>query len=224
MEDNSAVKTEKITVQGIVDRIVELIRAGVYLPGTPIREVELCKLFCVSRTPVREALRLLQNSGVVEYIPRCGVQVADMDHRTLLNITETRSVLEVLSARNAAKRITQEELEELWDINEQFYAEPDPQKVAQWDQLLHIRIAEISDNPCIVQFLQNLLLRQVIVSVVFEWIPQRRHCSYLEHKAILQALEMHDSELAAKQADVHFHMSQISLQNKLEKYLKNRTE
>ena len=108
-------KATKMTVQEIVDGIIELIRNRVYLPGTPIREVELCQHFGVSRTPVREALRLLQNSNVVEYIPRCGVQVADMDQETLAHITKTRAVLEVLSTRQAAERITREELDELLD-------------------------------------------------------------------------------------------------------------
>ena len=66
MAEVKTAATKKMTVQDIVCEIVKLIRDGTYLPGAPIREVELCKLFGVSRTPVREALRLLQNSSVVE--------------------------------------------------------------------------------------------------------------------------------------------------------------
>lgn len=221
MADVSVTTEKKWTVQDIVDRIVALIQDGTYLPGTPIREAELCSLFGVSRTPVREALRLLQNSGVVEYIPRCGVQVADMNRQTLDNITETRTVLEVLSTRQATQRITLEEIEELRQINEQFRT-ASHLRSSQLDNLFHKRIAEISGNACIVQFLDNLLMRQAIVPAVFEERPQRRQYSYAEHNGILQAMELQDPELAAKQADIHFHMSQASLQSKLDAYLQNR--
>lgn len=224
MAEATTAATKKMTVQDIVDGIVELIRNGIYLPGTPIREVELCKLFGVSRTPVREALRLLQNSSVVEYIPRCGVQVAEMNRQTLANITETRTILEVLSTRQAAERITQEEIEELRQINEQFLTAAAGQEGGHFDCLFHTRIAEISGNDCIIQFLDNLLMRQAIVSATFEETPHRRQYSYAEHQGILQAMELHDPELAAKQADIHFHMSQASLQSRLEKYLQNRTK
>ena len=201
MEKLSTEVSKKMTVQELVDGIVELIHKGTYLPGAPVREVELCKLFGVSRTPVREALRLLQNSGVVEYIPRCGVQIAEMSRETLSNITETRTVLEVLSTRQAAQRITQEEVEELYQINECFHTSSDPKEKSELDNLFHTRIAQISGNPCVVQFLSNL-----------------------EHNGILQALELRDPELAAKQADIHFHMSQASLQSKLESYLQKRSK
>lgn len=224
MAEATTAATKKMTVQDIVDGILDLIRNGTYLPGTPIREVELCKLFGVSRTPVREALRLLQNSSVVEYIPRCGVQVADMNRQTLDNITETRTVLEVLSTRQAAERISQEEIEELRQINEQFLTAAAGQEGGHFDCLFHMRIAEISGNDCVIQFLDNLLMRQAIVSATFEEKPHRRQYSYVEHQGILQAMELHDPELAAKQADLHFHMSQASLQSRLERYLQNRIQ
>ena len=50
--------------------------------------------------------------------------------------------------------------------------------------------------------------------------PQRAAHSYEEHEAIIRGLALHDPELAAKQTDIHFHISQRSLQNKLRKYLK----
>ncbi len=223
MTDTKTERSQKVTVQDIVDGVVKLIRNGTYLPGTPLREAELCRLFGVSRTPVREALRLLQNNGVVEYIPRCGVQVADITRQTLRNLTETRTVLEVLSTRQAAERITPQELAELRQINEQLRTGTDG-AADRLDALFHRRIAEISANPCTIQFLDNLLMRLSIVAHAFYMRPRRIPLAYEEHEGILRALELHDPELAAKQADIHFHMSQASLQGKLELYLENKTE
>lgn len=223
MADASTTAT-KMTVQEIVEGIIELIRNQVYLPGSPIREVELCQHFGVSRTPVREALRLLQNSNVVEYIPRCGVQVAVLNQETLNHLNKTRAVLEVLSTRQAAERITQDELDELLLINEQFCAASTSVEIQRLDRLFHTRIAEISGNPCVLDYLKNLMIRQTLIATIYERIPERQQHSYMEHKGILYALEMHAPELAAKQADIHFYMSEVTLQKRLDKYLKNRTE
>lgn len=224
MAETTTEGTKKMTVQDVLDGIVEMIRNGTYLPGDPIREVEICRLFGVSRTPVREAFRLLQDSGVVEYIPRCGVQVAAMKRETLDNITETRMVLEVLSARQAAERITQEEIEELRQLNERFLIAPTDRKGGDLDKTFHIKIAKISGNDCVVKFLDNLQMRQSIFSSSFEEKPARRRYSYAEHLGILQAMELHDPELAAKQTDIHFHMSQASLQNRLETYFEKHSK
>jgi len=67
-------------------------------------------------------------------------------------------------------------------------------------------------------------MRQTIIATIYERIPERQQHSYMQHKGILDALEIHDPELAAKQTDIHFYMSQVSLQKRLETYLQHRTE
>lgn len=212
-------KTEKVTVQQIVDGVLDMIHHGVFCPGKPIREIELCRRFNVSRTPVREALRLLQNNGVVEYIPRCGVQVVELSEQDLTYITDTRTALEVLSACEAAQRITPEQVEELRKINRNFLEQEETSLRSNLDNEFHIAIARISGNPCLVEYIQNLLMRQALVAAAIPMLPQRVPYAYEEHEAIIRGLELRDPELAAKQADIHFHMSQKSLQDKLQKYL-----
>lgn len=212
-------KTERVTVQQIVDGVLDMIHEGVFCPGRPIREIELCRRFNVSRTPVREALRLLQNNGVVEYIPRCGVQVVELSEQDLIYITDTRTALEVLGAREAAQRITPEQVEELRRINRSFLEQKETGFGGELDNKFHMTIASISGNPCLVEYIRNLLMRQTLFAATIPMQPQRFAYSYEEHEAIIRGLELHDPELAAKQADIHFHISQRSLQNKLQKYL-----
>lgn len=207
----------KLTVQQIEDGVLQMIRQGLFLPGKPIREIELCKRFNVSRTPVREALRLLQNNGVVEYIPNRGVQVVDLSEQDLNYITDTRMVLEVLSAREAATRITQEQVDDLRRINKSFLEEGMRGSYGRDDDF-HMTIVRISGNPCLVAYIENLLVRQAMIPSTIPMTQKRLPYSYEEHEAIIQALELHDPELAAKQTDIHFYMSQKSLQNKLQKY------
>ncbi len=212
--------TNDVTTQQIVNGVLHLIHQGVFRPGTPIREIELCKRFKVSRTPVREALRLLQNNGVVEYIPRCGVQVVDLTEQDLAYITDTRTVLEVLSAREAALCITPEQVEELRRINRELLAQKETGLGGKLDGSFHMMIARFSGNPCLVEYIRNLLMRQALFASTIPMQPQRIVCAYEEHEAIIRGLELQDPELAAMQAHIHFHTSQRSLQNKLHKYLK----
>ncbi|HJD21182.1 MAG TPA: GntR family transcriptional regulator [Candidatus Gemmiger faecigallinarum] len=213
-------RKERVSVQQIVDGVVHMIHQGVFRPGKPIREVELCKQFNVSRTPVREALRLLQNNGVVKYIPRCGVQVVELSEQDLIYLTDTRTVLEVLSTREAALRITPEQVEELRGINRDFLEQKET--TTNLDNQFHLTIARISGNPCVVEYIQNLLMRQALFASTIPMQPQRLAHSYEEHEAIIRGLELHDPELAAKQADIHFYMSQKSLRSKLQKYLETK--
>ena len=215
-------KTERVTVQQIVDGVLDMIHEGFFCPGKPIREVELCRRFNVSRTPVREALRLLQNNGVVEYIPRCGVQVVELSEQDLLYITDTRTVLEVLGAREAALRITPEQVCELRQINQSFLEQKEAGFGGNLDNKFHMAIAHISGNPCLVEYIQNLLMRLALFASTIPMQPQRITYAYEEHEAIIRGLELRDPELAAKQADIHFHMSQKSLQSKLQKYLETK--
>ena len=209
---------DKITAQQIVDGVVKMIREGRFCPGKPIREIELCKEFNVSRTPVREALRLLQNSGVVKYVPRCGVQVVEMDEKDLLFFTDIRTALETVSTREAASNITPDDIKELRSINDKFLDNKD----SDYDTEFHMAIARISGNNCLIEYLKNLHIRQALVKQTIPMKPERYIHSYEEHEAIIQALELKDPELAAKQADIHFHISQASLQNKLRKYLSEK--
>lgn len=124
-----------------------MIRKGVFCPGKPIREVELCRRFNVSRTPVREALRLLQNNGVVEYIPRCGVQVVDLSEQDLIYITDTRTALEVLGAREAALRITPEQVEDLRKINRSFWSRKRPDFAVAWTMISILQLPVSAEIP-----------------------------------------------------------------------------
>ena len=153
--------------------------------------------------------------GVLDMIiPRCGVQVVDLSEQDLIYITDTRTALEVLGAREAALRITPEQVEDLRKINRSFLEQKETGFRGSLDNDFHIAIARISGNPCLVEYIQNLLMRQALIAAAIPMQPQRVPYAYEEHEAIIRGLELCDPELAAKQADIHFHMSQKSLQNK----------
>ena len=80
----------------------EAITAGALAPGTRLREAALARHFSVSTTPVREALRRLDREGLVRLSPNRGAIVADFNRREIMDLFETREVLECHAVRRAA--------------------------------------------------------------------------------------------------------------------------
>ena len=217
-------QTTKITVQDIVDGVTEMIKTGEFQPGAPIREVELCGKFGVSRTPVREALRVLQNRGIVEYIPRCGVQAVELTMEDLNHATDLRTVVEALSARKAAANAAEDDIRKLREINRIFLETEDPHERGRIDYEFHEYIAEMSGNPLIHTCLRDIYMRQSLLQWRIPFRPERVKFSFQEHENIIRAMEKKDEELAELQTKVHFHNSQKSLQKKMAEYERRQQE
>jgi DNA-binding GntR family transcriptional regulator len=97
----------------VVDRVRGLILGGTYATGDRLGEVELAAALGVSRTPIREALRLLASEGLVELTPNKGARVVAWSATELEEIFALRAQVEGLAARRAAERVTPEELDQL---------------------------------------------------------------------------------------------------------------
>src|SRR5947207_4382497 len=110
--------------RALVDKLAAQLQARVLsgeLPsGTRLRQEALADEFGVSRTPVREALRKLQASGLVELRPHRGALVRGLSPREIRDAYEVRAELEGLAAEVAALRIRQEQLERLYGAQAQF--------------------------------------------------------------------------------------------------------
>ncbi len=103
--------------RGLVDRIAEQIRGAIVEgnlpPGEKIREEALSEAFATSRTPVREALRMLEAEGLVTIIPRRGAWVSELVPREAADIHLCRAYLLGLACKLAAHRRTEEDMREL---------------------------------------------------------------------------------------------------------------
>jgi DNA-binding GntR family transcriptional regulator len=105
----------EITIAGTnAERVYENLRAaiigGEYAPGSRLRAEALATRFGTSRTPVREALVLLEGDGLVEIEPRRGAVVRTFDPADLVDLYEVRAVLEARAAGLAALRVTANDL------------------------------------------------------------------------------------------------------------------
>ena len=103
----------RVDTQRAYERIREQIVSLELAPGTLISEQELAEQLSLGLTPVREALQWLAHDDLVVVSPRHGLYVADVNLSDLKQISELRTVLEALSARLAAQRATQDDLDVL---------------------------------------------------------------------------------------------------------------
>lgn len=107
----------------VTDVLREAIVGGVIPEGTPLRQDELAERFKVSRMPVREALRLLESQGLVDFQPHKGAVVAALRTDEVVEIFETRAALEVLAVRRSIPLLPNETLSEAASLLEDLETE-----------------------------------------------------------------------------------------------------
>ena len=126
-----------------------MIRDGQLEPGERLLEDRLAEQLGVSRNPVREAMRALENTGLVEVQPRRGAYVATIDPERAVELLELRSVLEAFAAQLAAKQRTPEQLAEIrdwFDVGPRRHGGHDIVHAAQAHRQFHLAIERAADN------------------------------------------------------------------------------
>lgn len=119
--------------------------------GAPLPENWLAKKIGVSRTPIREALRSLEQDGYVKIIPHKGAFVSEVSFEDLKEIYDIRKLLEPFAALSAANRIPEEEIDEMergWEALKKtaLAGEVDLTRVSEMDLLLHLTITKYATN------------------------------------------------------------------------------
>lgn len=201
----------------ILEQVRELIRSGVLKPGQRLpSERVLCDRFRVGRGHVREALRKLEFYGLVKTRPQSGTVVEQIgvkaldglianvigisgptDYKTLY---EVRDVLEMQSARLAAKRASAASIEAI-----EAACEANRQAVASGgsgldeDAMFHVKVAEASGNILLRTLISLLAPEMIKVSRAFDTCRLGRAETALnEHRRIMAALRAHDPDAAAE--------------------------
>lgn len=186
--------------------IRENILSGKYATNEELKEKSIGEELGVSRTPVREALRQLELEGLVTIIPNKGAYVVGISQKDIRDIYEIRSRLEGLCARWAAENISKEQLDELEEniyLSDFHSAKGNSEQVVELDNRFH----EILYNASGSKELRHVLLdfhhyvqrvRKITLAV-----QDRAISSNAEHRKIVEALKLHDGELAEKLANYH---------------------
>jgi DNA-binding GntR family transcriptional regulator len=202
----SGTLARSVLADQVKERLLEEILAGRYAPDARIVETQVARELGTSQAPVREALRGLEALGVVEITPFRGARVRRPTRRELLEAYAVRSSLEVLGARLAVPRLSDDDLAELADhANAMQVAarEGDGHAVAEADARFHGRIVEIADNGTLGKVWRSLepFSRTYITLVVPGADPQ---WSANLHTPILQALLARDTDAVVAALERHF--------------------
>ena len=230
----------------IVEQIIDLIARDVLKPGERLpSERELCTMFGVGRTSVREALRSLSVMGILDGRVGEGTFVCDnnakylekslqwgllLDSKAVQDLAETRLMLETETAASAAQRATVADLSgieaALADMRDGLDA---ADHFLESDLQFHLLIAKATQNP----ILNNLLT--MIRAYLLEWIRQslvkpassdksgRARKSLAEHDAIFAALRSRDEDGCRQAMKAHIISSSLDLKSHLEKVLPRKS-
>ena len=183
----------------VFSTLEEEILTGVLQSGETVSENKLSARLGVSRTPIREALRRLEQEGLVRNDPGRGAVILGVTKQDLLDIYEIRIRIEGLAARSAAQSITPEQtaaMKELVELQEFYVSKGDSEKIRDLDSRFHSMIYSFCTSRVLADTLTGLhhrIERFRRMSVVNS---ERASRTTSEHRAILEALAAHDSDSA----------------------------
>lgn len=182
------------------------IFSGAIAPGSSLDEEDLARRFEVSRTPVREAILQLIESGLVEKRPRQGAVVAMTDVSDLIRLFEIMSELESICAKFSARRMTGPEREALKDLHERSeraFADGDHDTYYALSRKFHLMIIDGTHNKDLIDMTNRLGSKLVPYRRFQLGYPGQSQSNLDDHRTILDAILAQDSDLAAEQFRKH---------------------
>jgi DNA-binding GntR family transcriptional regulator len=177
------------TLTRLRDHIVE----GNIPDGGRVPERQLCEMLGISRTPLREALKVLASEGLVELLPNRGARVRQLSEHDLAELFDVMGGLEGLAGRLACENITDAEIAEIERLHYEmygFYLHRDMHGYFLVNQLIHQKIVEASRNATLQNAYANFAgrIRRVRYSANFARKRERWGEAMREHETILEAL------------------------------------
>lgn len=177
----------------ILSRLRDYVVEGNIAEGARVPERQLCEMFGISRTPLREALKVLAAEGLVDLLPNRGARVRRLSRRDLEELFEVMGGLESLAGRLACETITDEEIAEIERLHYEmygYYLHRDMHNYFQVNQRIHEKIVSAACNETLRATYAGFAgrVRRVRYSANFARKRQRWVEAMREHEAILDAL------------------------------------
>jgi DNA-binding GntR family transcriptional regulator len=179
----------------LADRLREMIIEGELVPGTRLNERSLCERLGVSRTPLREAFRLLAAEHLVDLQPNRGAQVVSLSDDDIRESFEVMGALEALSGELACQRITPEEIAEIKALTFEMlasHARRDLPAYYRVNRAIHDRINRAAGNALLSQQYSKLNLRIQNLRFRSNFDQHKWDAAAREHAAMVDALEARD--------------------------------
>jgi DNA-binding GntR family transcriptional regulator len=198
-----------LTPRPLYEEVAERLRQRIFArelePGGWIDEIRLAQEYGISRTPMREALKVLAAEGLVTMKVRRGAYVTEVNEKDLSDVYHLLALLESDAAAVVATQATDAQLKELRALHKDLVqAQSDRERFFAINERFHLRLLEIADNRWRMQLVADL--RKVMKlnrhqSLLKEGRVQE---SLTEHQALLVAIVARDPGLAARRMQAHF--------------------
>ncbi|HEY6430668.1 MAG TPA: GntR family transcriptional regulator [Acetobacteraceae bacterium] len=175
-----------------------MINQGELAPGMRVPERLLCERFGISRTPLREALKVLAAEDLVELRPNRGARIATLDNQNLQHLFEVIATLEAEGGRLACKRITADALAEIQGMHYRMYAHFLRRELPEYftlNQAIHVAILRAAANPVLLSCYNGVAGRVTRARYMANRMhPDRWEAAMKEHEAILATLVARDGD------------------------------
>jgi DNA-binding GntR family transcriptional regulator len=201
----------------LYEEVAERLRTSIFshefAPGSWIDEQAIAKEYGISRTPMREAIKILAAEGLITMKMRRGAYVTEVSKSDLNQIFTVLALLEGQACRETALKASEGQLEALDSIHmklERAAADRDLEQFFAINQSFHDKLQEISNNPWMKRVIDDL--RKVLKLQRRDSLSKRGRLesSLVEHRKILSALLARDAELSEKLMKEHLLQGQLA--------------
>ncbi len=202
-----------LSPRALYEDVAELLRQRIFsrelAPGSWIDELKIAEAYGISRTPLREALKVLAAEGLVTMKVRRGAYVTEVSERDLADVYHLLGLLEADAASVVAQKASKAQIEALQKVHQELedVAKPGARNRVRFfevNERFHMLLLEIADNRW----------RDQMVTDLRKVMKLNRHNSLLksgrieeslnEHRALMAALSAHDAALSAQRMQEHF--------------------
>ncbi len=198
-----------LTPRALYEEVAELLRQRIFKrelpPGGWIDELKIAEEYGISRTPLREALKVLAAEGLITMKVRRGAYVTEVSEKDLADVYHLLALLESDAAGVVATQATDIELQELTNLHQTLEsAEPDREQFFEVNEQFHMRLLELANNKWRDQMVADL--RKVMKLNRHNSLLKsgRVHESLQEHRDLVQALVQRDAAGAIACMKTHF--------------------
>lgn len=210
--------------QIIYEGLRTAIITGVIPMGERINEKQYAEMLSVSRTPVREALRRIQDEGIVEYIPNYGIVVTTFSEKDVYEIYQIRTSLDILAAINSMKLMTPEdfkEMEDLLDRTDDAQKKDNVKEVIELSKEFNSLIYKFA-RMSLLETIQNRLRDYLIRFRDISLTANDRRCRALEeHRLIYRCLKNGEVEQMKMIITEHLELSREFILLEMKKHAAN---
>ena len=203
----------------LVARLSDMIFAGELVPGTRVPEKQLCQRFGISRTPLREALKVLAADGLITLLPNRGARVTKLTPEDADELFPVMGALEALSGELACAHATDADIAEVRALHYQMalhHTRGERDDYFRCNQAIHRKIMEMAGNPTLAQVYDGLAGRIRRVRYLANTSRPRWDAAMAEHERILAALEARDGSGLAALLKAHLMNKLIAVKQTIE--------